>query len=283
MATPNWTPDNQANVINSTPETPETQTEPTKNQLWELKKKVGDGVLKLTLAWAILAHWVNAPNSQANPIDVQDKPGVTQVVDSSKQERNQLKVEVEDKATEKEILDYYIDKKWWDKVIAKYNSLHDSYKTRVLDYYKNLDWKPMKSVSALITVFNNAQIWFKYITDYEKTHEVWDMPEIIEWWMWVLIHFDPDWKALFSQNELDFFQMIDKTSISINEEFINKTKWEIVAIDKNITTMQSEIATTKGEITTTKGEIATIDKNISKMKEQIKFLKELNKRLSSIN
>ncbi|MFA5917686.1 MAG: hypothetical protein WC850_05635 [Candidatus Gracilibacteria bacterium] len=265
-----------SNIQTQVSETPESQTETTKNQLGSLRDKVKSKVLPLTLAGAILAHGVNAPDSQANPIDVQDKPGVTQVIDTSKQQKDQLKAEVQDKVAEKEISDYYKDKKGGDKVIAKYNSLQDSHKTRVLDYYKNLDGKPMKAVSNLVTVFNNVQLGLKFVDKYKKTGEVGDMPKTIESALVFIGDFDPNGQNIFTKEELGMFDVVDKTVLGLIDSKIAEGEKTIAEGEKTIAEGEKTIA--EGEKTIAEGR-----KTITKLEEQIRFLDKFNKALSNIN
>ncbi len=200
--------------------------------------------------------WTSNAMAWGLPEDMSiQNPDAKELVVDNKAEQPELLKKIIDTKVEKEMLELYATKKWWDKLIERYNSLQDSYKSRVLDYYKNLDWKPLKAFSGLIQIFNNAQIWLKYITDYKETQEVWNMPETIESWLIFMLDFDPNWKALFSKNELEFFKVIDNTSIWINEAYIAKTEEYI----------------------------AKKEENIAKIQEQINFLNELNKKLSAIN
>lgn len=226
--------------------TPETQVESIadKTRKWKFEQIANTVVLLtgLTLsvnsaqAWE-LPKWYEKDTQAGKELSMQDTT-----------KKPELANKVIDTKVEKEMLDLYTTKKWWNEVIKDYESLQSKDKVKVLEYYKNLDWKHLKAVTGRIMVFKNIELWLNFVSVFDKTNEVWEMPDSIKSWFDFWLDFDSEWKSLFTENELEFFKVIDKTVLWIKQANIAKT-----------------------------------EENILKMQKQIKFLQELNKKLSSIN
>jgi len=235
MANQNWTPYNQANVVTNANNKP---TETTKTQLWSLRDKVKSKVLPLTLAWAILVHWVSATDSQANSTDLQDKPGVTQVIDKSNQQKNQLKTEVQDKVAETEMITTILWKRNWQSYVDKYNSLNLELQAKVVSMYNEYKTHPkqIKLVGLYIKILSNINESAKFVMNYDssKTYttelpdNIWDeYDRLVSTDPSVVKYFDTPWKnTLYTIKNI---QALDKTVLwimTINQEKLNqKLAW----------------------------------------------------------
>lgn len=138
-----------------------------------------------------------------------------------------IKVEM-DKVAEIEMLDLYKTKKWWDKVIERYNSLLDRYKARIVKYYKETkeQWLPLRAVSFKIKTFDNYQQWKIFLFDATKTWKVWNMPETIWSALNGLLEIDEKWQAKFTKEEFQDFQVTDNSTLLIVMNDIAKIKAE---------------------------------------------------------
>ena len=202
MANANWTPDNQANtVIDANNEPTEKKVEsPVEWQRETIKWAVLRWLLALQMAvwWSWVAHaWWLSPKELAE----QDKPGISKVIDTSKQ-KDSLKNEVQDKITEKEILDIFATKKTvWKIAENRYLNLSSAWKEEVFKFYTIFKNNPkiFKLLSNCVTVIWNIDESSDFIKDFDINNNK-DIPSDILDELIIMIDTDSSVKDFFVNN-----------------------------------------------------------------------------------
>lgn len=177
------------------------------------------------MAWE-LPKWYEEKAQSGKELSMQD---------TTKQPELANKIVLVDANTEKELLNIFntrFAKKWWPEIIAEYNNLSENDKVKVIDYYKNLNDKHIKCVWAYITLLNNIKIWLIYVSNFDKTGEIGEIPETVKSAYDFLLELDPKASELFTKDYLEMMNVIDKTLwviiwkkyLKIYKQFLNINK-----------------------------------------------------------
>jgi len=287
------------------PTTPVGETPENQKQLWQVENptKVQETTVRtkamnliLMLQLAVWSSWIAYAKEPPKDMSV-NSPDAKELVLWEKEQitfnwsnydtsdlkiikQEWIKVEM-DKVAETEMLDLYKTKKWWDKVIERYNSLLDRYKTRIVKYYKETkeQWLPLRAVSFKIKTFDNYQQWKIFLFDATKTWKVWDMTERIGTALEWMFEIDEKWSMQFTQGEFVDFSVTDNTVLlKMNSNIENLTKKsENLTKKSEDLTKKSEDLTKKSEDLTKKSEDLT--KKSEDLEEKIRWSNEFYNRI----